>query len=194
MQTWIWEPTWTLREELAEVMKGKGGAQQSSRGVTGPTPKREEKTSAPDFLLPTSCFPQIQIPSVSFLWTPKASVTLSSAFLFSWAREVDDCSPPQHVQQGDPSAGSWARIPRLCSRLSRFCWAGPLLLGLAYSSRYPVIWQAHPHIPTECHQGLSGKRANEQWNVWWLFEARHSLLPAGVAPAWRNETERRHTD
>lgn len=56
MQTWSWGLTWTLHEELVEVIKGKGGAQQSSREVTQLPPQGEEKTLAPDFLLPSFCF------------------------------------------------------------------------------------------------------------------------------------------
>lgn len=57
MQMWSRGPTWTLHEELVEVIKGKGGAQQSSREVTRLPHQGEEKTLAPDFLLPSSfCF------------------------------------------------------------------------------------------------------------------------------------------
>ena len=168
-----------------EVIKGKGGAQQSSREVTRLPPQREEKTLAPDFLL-----------SSSFCFLPLDSQVLCSCIVkvspFLEPDQVDGCSPPQCVQQRDPSAGSWARSSCLSSQLPRFCWAGPLLLGTAYSSRYPDTWWARPHIPTECLQGLSGKRANEQGNVWGLSEARPSLLSAGVAPAWRNEAGRSH--
>lgn len=57
MHMWSWGPTWTLHEELVEVIKGKGGAQQSSREVTRLPHQGEEKTLVPDFLLPSSfCF------------------------------------------------------------------------------------------------------------------------------------------